>query len=156
MPVDRSELITTLAEAREYYAQVLVGVQHVTVKGRQVAIVFEKAITHLYSAEVASFDGVPPAEKVFRNLPGGRVELRRFSADRATLLDRILPTLASHCKSIQGTGQGGHENRLVYGWPLVDGRALCVALSPWRGTKFKWTCVSAYRWTRESSQGFVA
>lgn len=142
--IDRSELITCLEEARAYYLARLVGIQKVTVKGRAVSIVFERSITHLYSEEVATFDGVPPAEKVLRNLPGGHIERRRFNLERARCLDRILPTLSNYCKSIRGTGARGRENRLVFGWPMADGRALCVAVSPWRGEPLKWTCVSAY------------
>jgi hypothetical protein len=142
--VARSALIETLQEARDYYLDRFVGVRHITVKGRQVAIVFERAITHLYSESVDTFDGVPPNEKIMRNLPGGRVELRRFNADRARLLDQVLPTLANYCRSVPGTGARGHDNRLVFGWPMPDGRSLCVALSPWRNERMKWTCVSAY------------
>ncbi|HKY37149.1 MAG TPA: hypothetical protein VJN18_14490 [Polyangiaceae bacterium] len=144
MPVERSELITCLAEARQYYAVKLVGTRHIEVKGRRVAIVFERATTHLYSEEVKDLTGVPPAEKVVRNLPSGRQELRRFSLERAMLLDVVLPTLTNYCRSIHGTGPRGRDNRLVFGWPMTDGRSLCVALSPWRGESHKWTCVSAY------------
>ena len=141
---DHSELITTLEEARAYYQARLVGIRQIAVKGRPVYIVFERSITHLYSEEVATFEGVPPAEKVLRNLPGGHVERRRFSLERARCLDRVLPTLSNYCKSIKGTGARGRENRLVFGWPTADGRAMCVALAPWRGEPMKWTCVSAY------------
>jgi len=144
VPVERSELITTLAEAREYYAAKLVGIRHVEPKGRRIAIVFERATTHLYSVEVADLTQVPPSEKVVRYFSGGRAEFRRFAPERAVLLDLVLPTLGNYCRSVHGTGPRGRDNRLVFSWPLQDGRALCVALSPWQGTSDKWTCVSAY------------
>lgn len=139
MLLERSELITSLAEAREYYARKLVGAHKVECHGRPVTIVFERGATHLFSDE----SGVASAERVERALGGGKMEVRAFSVARARLMDSVLPAICGYTVSLPGTAPTrGREKRMLHGPRLPDGRYLRVVLRPGPGDGF--TCVSAY------------
>jgi hypothetical protein len=142
--VARSNLITTLEEARVYYAAKLVGARLVTTRKGHATIVFEAATTHFYSVETADFANVPANERVSRRLSATRTEYRRFDVDRARLMDRVIPAIEGFVFSIAGTSSHGLEKRMLHGPVLPDGRYMRVVLSPWRGDADKWTCVSAY------------
>lgn len=135
--VERAELVSSLAEARAYYAAKLARSHEITRYDRRVDIVFERDATHLFSIE-PTVDQIPEAERVLRDLGGGRIEVRQFSLERAQLMDYVLPALSNF--TVSTAAQKG--NRLVYGQPLQDGRYMRVALRP--GPKDAWTCVSAY------------
>jgi hypothetical protein len=140
--VVRSELISTVAEAKDYYAERISGVHDVNCYGKTVRIFFESAASHMFSEEPPTGIVVPSAEQVVRRVHGGRVEIRRFSVDRARLMDRALEAVARFTVSIPGTGQRGHEMRMFHGPRLPDGRYLRVVLRPGDETDF--VCVSAY------------
>lgn len=138
MAVDRSELITCLAEAREYYAERLARSHQITRSDRRVDIVFEAGATHLFSESEENASAIPAEERVERSLGGGKTEVRRFSLERARLMDRVLPALSNFIVST--SGQNG--NRLVHGPALPDGRHMRVALRFGPGAAM--TCLSAY------------
>jgi hypothetical protein len=50
--------------------------------------------------------------------------------------------------SVPGTGQGGHEKRMLHGPALPDGRYMRVVLRPGPGDAF--TCISAYPVSRDA------
>jgi hypothetical protein len=139
--VIRSELIETADEARAYYAARLAGSHDIGCCGQTVTIVFERDATHLYSTEMK---GTPcePELVVRRTIPGGRVEQRKFSVARARLMDHVLRAVSLYTVSIPGTGQRGHEKRMLHGPRLGGGDYLRVVLRPGPGAA--WTCVSAY------------
>lgn len=138
--VVRAALLATRQEAVDYYAARVAGLRTLTVAGRSVEVVFPSDGTHLYSEEPKG--EIPPAETVVRRVPGGRVEVRRFSLDRARLLDDVTDAIQRFTVSIPGTGPASRENRLLHGPRLPDGRYLRVVLRP--GPLDRWTCVSAY------------
>jgi hypothetical protein len=142
--VIRSELILTLDEARAYYAARLVGSHAVATRRGTTTIIFEAATTHFFSVETDDFGSVPPHERVSRRLSATRAERRRFSVERARLMDRIIPAIAGFVFSIAGTSSHGLEKRLLHGPALPHGQYMRVVLSPWQGNPDKWTCVSAY------------
>jgi len=100
--------------------------------------VFEAAATHLFSVEHGGGDPIPDAELVVRHLGGGRKDERRFSLERAKLMEHVLPALSKFVVSTSAQ----HGNRLVYGPMLPDGRHMRVVLR--QGPGEAWTCVSAY------------
>jgi hypothetical protein len=140
--VIRSELIETVEEAKDYFLERISGVHTLNCCGKSVGIFFERSATHLFSEEPQSDILVPPSEQVVRRVKGGRVEVRRFSLDRARLMDRVLEAVEHFTVSIPGTGQNGHEKRMLHGQRLPDGRYLRVVLRP--GGPGDFTCVSAY------------
>jgi hypothetical protein len=142
--VASSDLITSLEEARACYRARLVGTHTIQVRRTTATIVFERRTTHLYSEDVDAPAEIEPCNKVVRYLPRGRIELRRFSLDRARLLDCVLPALQSYTYSLPGLGPRGHDNRLVHGPRLADGRYMRVVLSPRRDRPRYYGCVSAY------------
>lgn len=151
LPVS-SHSIATLEEAQAYYAAKLAGRQVVHTRGGTRCIInFEAATTHLFSEEVSreAFQLLPIEERVWRRLPGGRPEYRRFCLDRARLMDHVLPAIAGFVFSIPGTSAHGRGNRMLHGPALPDGRFLRVVLAPWAGAPKEWTCVSAYPLPRE-------
>lgn len=135
--VERSEFISSLAEARAFYSEKLARSHEITRYDRRVVIVFEREATHLFSTEPKT-SPIPEEELVLRRLGGERVEVRQFSLERARLMDHVLPALSNF--TVSTSAQRG--NRLVYGPRLPDGRYLRVALRP--GPLDAWTCVSAY------------
>ncbi|MEI8255416.1 MAG: hypothetical protein WCJ30_07045 [Deltaproteobacteria bacterium] len=136
--VDHSQLITTVNEARAYYAERLAGAHKIQSAGRDVTIVFERGATHLYSVEVTAL----PVVAVTRRLGVGRIEAREFSLERARLMDEVLRAVSLYTVSVPGTGGRGRENRMVHGRRLASGQYLRVVLRPGPGDA--WTCVSAY------------
>lgn len=143
MPVERSELITTLAEAREYYAAKLAGTHRIDCHGREVTIVFERAATHTYSLEPLDSKDIASSDRVERRIPGRDVEVRRFSVERARVMDRILPAVSQFTVSTPGTATTtGREKRMLHGARLPNGQYMRVVLRPGPGDAF--TCVSAY------------
>ncbi len=134
--------ISTLGEARSYYAEYLVGQQVIECHGRPVTVFFERSATHLFSEEAPSGDALPAHERVMQRVKGGRVEERRFSLDRARLMDRVIDAISHFTVSVPGTGVRGHEKRMLHGPRLPDGRYLRVVLRP--GGPGDFVCVSAY------------
>lgn len=152
VPVDRSELITCLAEAREYYAHALAGARTVTVQRsgtiQRVTIIFEADGTHVFSDGLKDGEAPPaPGELVERRIPAGggrfRIEQRRFSLQRAHLLDEVLRALSLFSVSVpEAGGRPGHQKTVVYGPALSTGERMRVVLRPGPGEAR--TCVSAY------------
>src|SRR6266511_1248505 len=134
VPVESSDLISTLDEAREYYRVKLSGVRRVTCYTKRIEIVFEADMTHVYSEE----NGDGPA--VVRQVAPGRSETRRFSLKRARLMDHVLPAISRFTLSIEGQGAKGRENKVLHGPKLESGEYMSVVLRP--GPKAAWTCVS--------------
>ena len=127
-----------LLEARAYYAAKLVRAHEITRHDRRVTVVFEAGATHLFSVETVTGEVVCAEDRVDRSIGGGRVDVRRFSLERARLMDHVLPALSDF--TVSSSAQGG--NRLVYGPRLPDGRYMRVVLRPGPGSAL--TCVSAY------------
>ena len=138
MPVARSELITSVVEAREYYATVLAGAHKIQCHGQPVTVVFEREATHLFSTESAGVLVNP----VRRQIGGGRVELREFSLARAQQMDLVLRAVSLYTVSVPGSGGRGRENRMLHGPRLPSTEYMRVVLRPGPGDA--WTCVSAY------------
>ena len=144
--------IQTLAQARDYYRAELAGVRTVTCYGKRVRVVFERDATHLFSdgpderlsaeEQQAWVEAIPAELRVERRLPNGKVEVRRFSEERARLMGHVLPAISGFTVSVPGTGNRGHEKRMLHGPALPDGRHIRVLLRPGPGDAF--TCVSAY------------
>lgn len=141
MAVERSELITCLADARDYYRANLVGVRKVTCCGQKISIVFPFDSTHTYTikAPVPIPDG---AQIVTQRVAATRFEVRIFNLERAVLLDHILPAVSLFTVSIPGQGARGRENRVLHGRRLPTGDYMRVVLRP--GPETAWTCVSAF------------
>lgn len=143
MPVATSALITTLEEAREYYAEHIAGARTLTVGKERTTIVFERDATHLYSEGGRPED---PALLVARRIPKGKsveIEERTFSLARARLLDDVLRAISLFTVSVpDGGGRPGFQKTIVYGPPLPTSEYLRVVLRPGPGDSR--TCVSAY------------
>jgi len=137
-----STLIATREEALAYYANHLAGQRQVVCYGKPIIIVFEPEGTHFFSEDSPEGQVLPPSEHIQRRVRGGRIEIRRFSVDRARLMDRIIPAIEGFTVSIPGTGPMGHEKRMLHGPPMADGRYVRVVLRP--GPAEAWTAVSAY------------
>ncbi|MBI4699843.1 MAG: hypothetical protein HY744_01530 [Deltaproteobacteria bacterium] len=133
-----SEQIATLGDAQAYYRAKLVGAHKITCHGRAVTIIFEAHATHLFSVEADDAAALPEQDRV----PNGRGGVRRFSVDRARLMDRVLPAVSSYTVSVPGTGPRGREKRMLHGARLSSGMYLRVVLRPGPGDAF--TCASAY------------
>lgn len=142
MPVASSNAITTLAEAKEYYQQKLVGKHKITSRGNPVAIVFEAIDTHIYSEDVDDINAIPPDQLVTRNRGGGKRECRQFSLDRATLMDQILPAISDY-KSCGGGNGGSRATRVLHGPQTPCGRHMRVVLRPGSDGS-SWFIVSAF------------
>jgi hypothetical protein len=143
----RSELISTREEALAYYASRVAGRRVLTCYGKPIAIVFEAEGTHFFSEEAKDGQAIEGADRIQRRVPGGRVEVRRFSIDRARLLDQIIPAIERFTVSIPGTGPGGREKRMLQGPAMKDGRYVRVVLRPGPGDAY--TAVTAYPITIE-------
>lgn len=149
--VIRSELLLTAEEARAYFRGRLARAHSVTCHGRPVDIVFERDATHIFS-EDAKGQAIATDAQVVRRIPigGGRVrtEIRKFSIERARLLDFILPAISKFTVSVpQGGGPSAMGKRVLYGPPLPvhicgHDRVLRVVLRP--GPVRAWTVVTAY------------
>lgn len=159
--VTSSQDIANLDEARAYYAANLAGVRKVTCYGKPVAIVFESDATHVFSDDPTSgmrdmtpaqqravFDSIQLDQRVERRLPGGRIEVRRFSLERARLMDHVLPAVSLFTVSVPGTSPRGRDNRTLHGQALPDTRHMRVALRPGPGDAF--TCISAFPVSRDA------
>lgn len=140
--VIRSALIETRQEALDYYAARIAGLHTIVCYGRPVRIAFPREGTHMFSEDAAPGTPLAPEDRVVRRVHGGRIEERRFSLDRARLLDLVPVAIERFVVSIPGTGPSGRENRMLHGPALNDGRYLRVVLRPGPGSD--WTCVSAY------------
>jgi hypothetical protein len=143
-----SELINTLAEARDFYAANLAGTRTITCTGKRVTIVFERDATHVFSK--ASPEGSTPdmgnqVERLIRSGHGqNRHEVRAFNLERARLMSYILPAISCFAVSVpESGGRPGHQKRVLYG-PVLPGSRnhLRVVLRLGPGDAF--TCVSAY------------
>lgn len=139
MPVERSDLITTLQEARDYYRANLVGVRKVTCHDKRVKITFPYEMVHLYS-EAPDRPIRPGDDVVSQPTCLGRFETRLFSVERARLMDAVLPAISNFTVSIAGNGQG--ERRVLHGQMLATGDYMRVVLR--KGPGDAWTCVSAF------------
>jgi hypothetical protein len=145
-------LITTAAEAADYYRAKLAGARTVTVQRsgteQRVTIVFEADGTHAFSEAVKPGQSAPAApEAVERRIPIGggrfRVEQRRFSPERARLLDEVLRALSLFSVAVpEAGGRPGNQKTIVYGPALPSGERMRVVLRPGPGDAR--TCVSAY------------
>ena len=140
-PLGCSDLIQTLQQAQVYYANRIAGLRALECSGKTVQVFFPKHMTHAFSTSEAG-NGDVPCERFDRRLPGGRVESRYFSLDRARLMDRLIEAVEHFTVSIPGTGIKGHENRMLHGPRLADGRYLRVILQP--GGPGDFVCLSAY------------
>lgn len=138
--VIRSKFIASRQEAVDYYAARIAGTRTITCHGREVVVIFPADGTHLFS-EDASHSDIPAHERVVRRVAGGRTEVRRFSLERAVLLDEVASAIANFTVSVPGTGADGREKRMLHGPALADGRYLRVVLRPGPNS---WTIVSAY------------
>jgi hypothetical protein len=101
---------------------------------QRVTVIFEADGTHVYSEsfkpEAPPFD---PAELVERKIPIGggkfRVEQRRFSLQRARLLDEVLRALSLFTVSVpEAGGRAGNQKTVVYGPALPTGDRMRVVL----------------------------
>jgi hypothetical protein len=133
-----ARFIDDVEGACSYYAHKMARSHEITRYDRKVAIIFEGGATHLFSEQVADESLIPQSERVVRNIPGGRIEVRRFSIDRARLMAHVLPALSNF--TVSTSGQNG--KRLVFGPQLDDGRYMLVALRLGPGEAM--ICVSAY------------
>jgi hypothetical protein len=138
----QSELIATAEEAKDYYVERIAGIHTVNCHGKGARIFFERSATHMFSDEPPPGVSVSDSDRIARRVKGGRVEVRRFSLERARLMDRALEAIEHFTVSTPGTGQNGHEKRMLHGPRLPDGRYLRVVLRPDGAGDF--TCVSAY------------
>ena len=151
VPVDRSDLITCLAEAREYYAHALAGARTVTVSRggaqQRTTIIFEADGTHVYSESLKPGESAAADQVVVRRIPAGqgrvRVEERCFSLARARLMDEVLRAISLFTIAVpDGGGRPGHQKSIIYGPALPSGARMRVVLRPGPGEAK--TCVSAY------------
>lgn len=141
MAVERSELVTSLEEAREYYRANLAGVRRVTCCEKRIDVVFPADGIHLYSESPA--DPLPEGAVVVRQrIAPGRFDDRVFSISRAKLMDYVLPAISNFTVSIVGQGAKGRENKVLHGPRLPSGDHMRVVLRP--GPEKAWTCVSAF------------
>jgi len=151
--LERSELITTAAEAVAYYRAKLAGARTVTVQrasgeAQRLNVVFEADGTHVFSVAVKPGEPVPDAfSAVERKIPSGggsfRIEVRRFNCARARLMDEILRALSLFSVAVpEAGGRPGHQKTIVYGPALASGERMRVVLRPGPGDAR--TCVSAY------------
>lgn len=131
--VERSELIQTLAEAREYYRAKLGGVRKVTCHGHKVRLFFPVDVVHIYSSAEATGEIVTQQRRGV-----GRFEVRRFDLRRARLIDEVLPAVSLF--TVSTVAQDGCK--LLHGRRLESGDYQRVALR--KGRDDSWVCVSAY------------
>ncbi len=139
--VIRSSFIDTRAEALDYFAARIVGERLLTVGGVEVRIRVPHDGIHIFTTDPGELP-LEPGERVERRVQGGRVDVRRFSLERARLLDEVYTAIERFTVSTGGTGRQGGENRLLHGPALPDGQHMRVVLRPEGGTRF--ACVSAY------------
>lgn len=132
MAVERSDLITCLDEARDYYRANLVGVRRVTCCGQQITVIFPFDATHVYTVAVPNELPVG-AQIVTQQVSPTRFEVRMFCLERAVLMDFVLPAISLFTVSIPGQGQRGRENKVLHGRRLPDRRL--HARSAQAGTK---------------------
>lgn len=138
MPLDCSDLICTIEDAREYYRAKLAGVRRVTCYGKRIPIVFPLDHVHLYSETPEGGILPPGASIVTQQVDHGRFEVRVFSLKRARLMDCVLPAISLFTVSI--VGQRG--NKVLHGPRLESGEYMRVVLRSGPGDA--WTCVSAF------------
>lgn len=137
--VCRSELIETREEARQYYNERLAGAHPLACYGKRVSIYFPLGYSHFYSVS-ADEATTTTADRVTQKLPGGALEVRRFSLTRARLMDAIIPAIS--CYSVVLPGRPS-QNRQIFGHRLPDGIYLCVIVRPTM-QPLNWTAVSAF------------
>ena len=152
MPAERSSQITTPAEAVAYYRANLSGPRTVTVQRsgceQRLTVVFEADGTHVFSVAVKPGEPAPdPADLIERKIPMGggrhRVEQRRFSLERARLMDEVLRALSVFSVAVpEAGGRPGNQKTIVYGPALPSGERMRVVLRPGPGDAR--TCVSGY------------
>lgn len=137
-----SAFIATRDEARDYYEAKLARAHALVVRGVSVAVVFERGATHLYSVEVDDPTSIPASDRCVRNLGRGSQEVRRFSLERAVLIDEVLRAVTLYTVAQNAGGAKGREKFLLYGPALENGDHMRIVLRPGPGEAF--TCVSAY------------
>jgi len=130
----------------------LAGARTVTIQRKggeqRVTIVFEADGTHVYSESIKSGELHPnTVDLVQRWIPTGggrgRTEQRRFSLERARLLDEVLRAISLFTVAVpEAGGRPGHQKSIVYGPALASGERMRVVLRPGPGDAR--TCVSAY------------
>lgn len=142
MAVARSDLITTLDEARHYYRATLVGVRRVTCYGKKISVFFDFDATHMYSEGLV--DGQVPlgATVVTQQIGVAVSEVRVFSLKRARHMDYVLPAISLFTLSIVGQGAKGRETKVLHGPRLPSGEYMRVVLRPARDKT--WGCKSAF------------
>lgn len=123
--VVRSELIETIQEARDYYAERLVGDHAVSVRGVDIVVRFNAEEIHLFSEEVRAGSNPDASQLVWRK--GRTGEVRFFARARARLLDGIIPTLAAPARVLAAKIPGGC---MVVGPAQPAGWRLAVVIAP--------------------------
>jgi hypothetical protein len=139
--VATSASIADRADAVAYFYSKIAGVRNVRVGEAEVAIRIPRDGIHVFT-ESPGEAPLSASERVERTVRGGGTELRRFSLDRARLMDQIFIAIGRFTVSVGGTGVKGGENRLIHGPRLLDGRYLRVVLRP--EGKLRYVVVSTY------------
>ncbi len=132
----RSRFIDTREDACAYYAFRLVGDHPVSVQGVSVVVRFNPEETHLFTDTRSPC----PSGDVVRRA-GASGELRCFSAERARLLDLILPTIAAPVVTLRATISSG---AMLLGPPDPSARRLCVVVAPSARDRGLWFVRTSY------------
>lgn len=135
----RSEFVANREEARQYYNERFAGAHPLRCHGKRVSLYFPNGYTHFYS-ESDDESRIRDADRVTQKLPGGRLEVRRFSLIRANLMDAIIPAVTMYSFVLPGRPS---QNREIYGQRLATGEYLCVIVRP-TAQPLNWTAISAY------------
>lgn len=130
--VATSECITTLAEARTYYASNLAGTRQVPCQNCAAPVLFERDGTHLFSVEVLPITAIPAELLVTRNLGGGKRECRQFSLERARLMDWVIPAISGYTRAVFDKGPISRRTIWLHGEMMSCGRYIRVVLRPGR------------------------
>lgn len=123
MPGPSSATITTLDEARAFYAT-LVGTHTVKVGEKTVSVRFARGEIHPFTESIR--EGSKPPAHLLVTRPDGSGEVRIFSRTRARFLDRILPTLEHPAACVRAKGPGAI---MVIGPSGADGWRMAVVLN---------------------------
>jgi len=139
MPVASADLITCVAEARDYYRVNLGGLRRITCCGKRIDVIFPVEVVHIYSEKGVAGPGV---EICTQQIGIAQSDVRVFSLKRARLMDCILPAISKYTVSIFGQGPKGKQNKVLHGPRLPTGEYMRVVLKPSRNKT--WVCVSAF------------
>ena len=132
-----ARFISTVDDARSYYAHKLVGERTIVVGGIGLQIVFNREEIHLFTEAMKAGEMCPPTHVVPR--PGSSSEVRKFNLERAHMLDDVLRTLTSAAVIHKAKHGGG---RMVYGPADPKARRQCVVVAP--GNSGVWFVRTAY------------